>query len=58
MRLLQNCASHRFLSFAHELVPLALATRLVTAEELLSGVFRKEGGELHFRGTQVRISKQ
>jgi hypothetical protein len=78
-------------SFAHELVPLALATRLVSAgaygsdarispprltgiahtmaalvplygraggeqefrrlteEELLSGLFRKDGGELHFR---------
>jgi hypothetical protein len=78
-------------SFAHELVPLALATRLVSAgaygsdarispprlagiahtmaalvplygragageefrrltqEELLFGIFRKEGGELHFR---------
>ena len=84
-------------SFAHELVPLALATRLVTAgaygsdvrvslarlagiahtmaalvplygrtgggeefrrltqEELLSGVFLKQGGELHFRDGRLPV---
>ena len=84
-------------SFAHELVPLALATRLVSAgaygsdarisparltgiahtmaalvplygradsgeefrrltqEEFLSGVFRKEGGELHFRDGRAPV---